>query len=96
MSDYKVVCDSCGWRGKWSELLDAPNPFDPENDRIYACPECRQIDTARVVCDEPGCWNKQTCGFPTDSGYRMTCSKHYQGGAPGRDREPVPVCEVVK
>ena len=81
MNDYKAVCKECGWRGKWSQLLEAPNPFDPENDRITGCPNCREIESARVVCDEPNCWNEQTCGFPTPDGYRMTCSKHYEAHA---------------
>jgi hypothetical protein len=27
-------------------------------------------------CDEPGCTEQRTCGFPTDKGYRNTCGKH--------------------
>lgn len=27
-------------------------------------------------CDEPKCKERATCGFPTDNGYRRTCSKH--------------------
>lgn len=33
-------------------------------------------------CDDPGCTARVTCGTPTDSGYRRTCSEH----APGRER----------
>jgi hypothetical protein len=30
------------------------------------------------LCDEPGCYNETSCGWPTpDGGYRTTCSKHY-------------------
>lgn len=29
-------------------------------------------------CDEPGCKEADTCGFPTATGYRRTCGKHYR------------------
>jgi hypothetical protein len=28
------------------------------------------------LCDEPDCFHEVSCGFPTDNGYRHTCSKH--------------------
>ena len=29
------------------------------------------------ICDEEGCWNSASCGWPTeDGGYRHTCSDH--------------------
>lgn len=28
------------------------------------------------LCDEPGCYQHVSCGFPTDGGYRRTCSDH--------------------
>jgi hypothetical protein len=30
------------------------------------------------LCDEPGCKERSTCGFPTPSGYRRTCGEHYK------------------
>jgi len=30
-----------------------------------------------MLCDEPGCKQFISCGFPTESGYRRTCGKHY-------------------
>jgi hypothetical protein len=30
------------------------------------------------LCDEPGCYNEISCGWPTDNGYRSTCSLHYK------------------
>lgn len=27
-------------------------------------------------CDEPGCRQEATCGFPTPHGYRRTCGRH--------------------
>ncbi len=29
-------------------------------------------------CDEPGCKEGATCGFPIPGGYRRTCGKHYR------------------
>jgi hypothetical protein len=29
------------------------------------------------LCDEPGCYNYISCGWPSDDGYRQTCVKHY-------------------
>ena len=32
------------------------------------------------LCDEPGCYDYITCGWPTEPGqYRQTCSDHYHG-----------------
>ena len=28
-------------------------------------------------CDEPGCIERNTCGWPSPSGYRRTCSNHW-------------------
>lgn len=31
------------------------------------------------ICDEPGCSNEVSCGWPSENGeYRRTCGKHYQ------------------
>lgn len=35
-------------------------------------------DVMPEVCDEPGCLEFVSCGWPTPAGYRSTCSKHYQ------------------
>ena len=29
-----------------------------------------------MTCDEDGCNKQITCGWPSDSGYRRTCSEH--------------------
>jgi len=28
------------------------------------------------LCDQPGCYKPTTCGWPSDEGYRHTCSAH--------------------
>mgnify|MGYP001569572096 CR=1 FL=1 len=31
-----------------------------------------------LVCDEPGCGNQATCGWPLKTGYRRTCGNHME------------------
>lgn len=37
-------------------------------------------DDVGMLCDEPGCIGKATCGWPDENGgpYRNTCYKHYK------------------
>jgi hypothetical protein len=71
----RIFC-GCGWRGELSQLLRAPNPFDPL-DEVTACPNCKTLEgTTQHACDEPGCWKEVTCGTPTPNGYRSTCGQH--------------------
>lgn len=72
----KNKCQSCDWAGNENETLVA-NPFDPRYD-LVGCPECFEVNTMELVCDEPGCIEIKSCGFPTPDGYRMTCGKHYR------------------
>lgn len=59
------------------ELLVATHPFD-DSATVVGCPRCKEAEKVRLVCDEPGCFELQTCGWPTgNGGYRMTCSKHW-------------------
>jgi hypothetical protein len=68
-------CTECDWVGPERDLLVAPNPFEPQFE-VCGCPECRDIDCFHLLCDEPGCEEDGTCGWPTPTGYRHTCSKH--------------------
>ena len=37
----------------------------------------KELKTALLICDEPGCYNYASCGFPTaDGDYRRTCHDH--------------------
>lgn len=74
--DQKRACDDwrCGWRGLDTEILRAPDPFNAGCE-LVACPKCR-CQTIRTCCDEPNCWEQDTCGTPTTAGYRRTCHKH--------------------
>ena len=35
-----------------------------------------------TCCDEPGCYEQISSGFPTDNGYRQTCGTHYRMYSP--------------
>ena len=75
LPDIKVVCETCGWTGMWSEVQSGRNPFNPD-EPLQGCPACDDVNTMRTACDEPGCWHFATCGTPTPNGYRSTCGKH--------------------
>ena len=46
------------------------------------CPHCVVIHEWPCPtiprCDEPGCEQEATCGWPSDVGYRRTCGGHYR------------------
>lgn len=67
-------CDDCNAITTSGSLLRAAHPFD-KDDVVTGCPECFGMDL-RLVCDEPGCTRLVTCGTPTPTGYRSTCSQH--------------------
>ncbi len=74
--NIKCTGRRCGWIGGESELLEAQNPFIM-GETIKACPKCGEINsTLAEVCDEPGCNEEATCGWPSPSGYRTTCGEH--------------------
>lgn len=60
--------------------MDISNEFDIEriNDIIAIVKE-HKLDVLKGVlnmCDEPGCFDHASCGFPTENGYRRTCYDH--------------------
>lgn len=57
------------------QLLQAPNPFAPE-ETLFGCPNCKSVEGFLPVCDEPDCERVATCGCPTETGYRNTCFEH--------------------
>jgi hypothetical protein len=72
---YKYLCEECGWHGLSTDLLEAPNPFDPKY-KCWGCPECKSIDHQCVACDADGCWKQATCGTPMPDKYWHTCGDH--------------------
>jgi hypothetical protein len=80
-------CMGCQTISLESEFLTAPSPFNPD-DTLTACPKCLEVEGTTVfeeICDEPGCTEQATCGFPVDDeafgGYRRTCGKHWREAA---------------
>jgi hypothetical protein len=71
------LCRCCAWAGWDAELLMAPSPFDA-SDTLVGCPKCKAAGELDNACDEPGCNQIATCGFPSPIGYRRTCGKHMQ------------------
>jgi len=71
----KAICEECGWHGADTEVLQAPNPFNPE-EQISGCPHCHSVETLVRACDEPGCWEPAACGTPVLNEYRYTCRRH--------------------
>ena len=69
-------CQECMEITHEDNFLKAPNPFDPA-DTLSGCPACKAIDQWRDVCDEAGCNELASCGFPDDVvRYRRTCYEH--------------------
>lgn len=66
-------CDNIVLR---SDMLMAANPFEPTG-VLYGCPQCKEVNSWREVCDEDGCDREAACGWPTPDGYRRTCFDHW-------------------
>ena len=67
-----------------SDGLTISNEFDLNlKDDIIEVAKVEGYDKIKPMlgcCDEPGCYNYISCGWPTeDGGYRKTCSDHYHG-----------------
>lgn len=75
LEKLKRRCKECNWTGTTKELLEAPDPFNPEA-TLTGCPKCRQTGTMEILCDEPGCKKVPCCGLPTPDGYRLVCGEH--------------------
>lgn len=71
----KFCCESLHWKGRKSEVLTAPDPFNPGYE-LTACPKCREAGTLLPCCDEPGCWGVAGYGTPSPTGYRRVCGEH--------------------
>ena len=48
----------------------------PKETDWQACPKCMSIGETILACDEEYCWEQATCGVPTKTKYRNTCSEH--------------------
>lgn len=77
MPNQRIKCCGCAWRGEVADVLSAPHPFI-QDETLVACPECKSISDLVYVCDEPDCWEGQAAGFPSATGYRFVCGRHYR------------------
>ena len=56
--------------------LSVSDPLSPL-EIIYACPQCKSIETFSAACDKPGCWEIGNVGTLTPNGHlRVVCHKH--------------------
>ena len=84
-------------RALWGHMrnwFDDPSPdliCDIEDQaREDPCPHCimEHVWPCPTIprCDEPGCDNEASCGWPSPTGYRRTCGDHYRAAL----EEPTP------
>lgn len=63
--------------------LTISNEFDlTQNEEVVEFLKNGDIEGAKKRlgrCDEPGCFEQVSCGWPSDNGYRSTCGDHYVG-----------------
>ena len=65
-----------------SDGMTISNEFDldtvPQARAALAAGDHDELKKILSCCDEPGCYNEISSGFPTDDGYRRTCGDHYR------------------
>ena len=65
-----------------SDGLTISNEFDldvvPDARKALAEGDHEKLKKILSCCDEPGCYEQITSGYPAEGGYRQSCSKHYQ------------------
>jgi hypothetical protein len=67
-----------------SDGLTISNEFDldtvPQARAALAAGDHDELKKILSCCDEPGCYQEISAGWPSPDGYRSTCSKHYHEG----------------
>ena len=65
-----------------SDGMTISNEFDlntvPDARAALAARDYDELKKILSCCDEPGCYNEISAGFPTVDGYRRTCGDHYR------------------
>jgi hypothetical protein len=75
---WKCECGHVCTQAEMDHVKD-PNPLPGEPVTTWlVCPRCRTPENWTGLCDEPGCNNHISCGWPSDGGYRNTCGTHYR------------------
>jgi len=44
--------------------------------KAYKSGDEAKMKEALSLCDEPGCFDDVSCGWPSENGYRRTCGEH--------------------
>ena len=56
------------------------NDFDlntvPDAREALAANDHEKLKKVLSCCDEPGCYDQISCGWPSENGYRTTCGEH--------------------
>ena len=56
------------------------NDFDlntvPDARKALAANDHEKLKKVLSCCDEPGCYEEISCGWPSENGYRSTCGEH--------------------
>jgi len=55
--------------------------------KAYKSGDEAKMKEALSLCDEPGCFDEISCGWPSENGYRRTCGEHYKGKLKKKDVE---------
>ena len=79
MVDRRFRCTECDWTGPWDKFdqVTDPHPKGTVASMWLVCPKCRTPENNEVMCDEPGCEQRGSCGTPDNmGGYVWTCYEH--------------------
>jgi len=64
-----------------SDGMTISNEFDlntvPDARAALAANDHEELKKVLSCCDEPGCYEQISCGWPSENGYRSTCGNHY-------------------
>ena len=65
-----------------SDGLTISNDFDlntvPDARAALAAGDHEKLKEILSCCDEPGCYEEITSGYPVEGGYRRSCGEHYR------------------
>jgi hypothetical protein len=65
-----------------SDGMTISNEFDldvvPDARKALAENDHDKLKKILSCCDEPGCYEQISAGFPVEGGYRQTCGEHYR------------------
>ncbi len=69
---YSLLC---------SDGMTISNEFDlntvPDARAALAANDHEKLKKVLSCCDEPGCYEEISCGWPSPDGYRQTCGDHF-------------------